>query len=174
MAGTRRPKKVDGRTVKMSTDERAERNAVILQMFLMARSEAQIARHPQVQLSQPTVHNIIRDELKRAAKRRELLQDQSLTIWVERFETLIYRCWPKVAAGDLKAIEVGRRLLETYARINDMFGEGVPGGSITPPMSDDELDMVEDGSPAFEALDDLTKYRLRAHREGQQQQRAEP
>jgi hypothetical protein len=163
MAGRKRADgKDDRRSVRLSAEERAERNAFILQAFLAGRPERWIARHARVQLSPSWVHDIIKSELQGAAKRQELLTAEAKTIYVERLEMLIGRVMPKVLEGDLKAIEVGRRLLEQQARFYDFTEER---GIIVPPMGDAELDNLEEGSPEWDQLDDLTKYRLRQQRE---------
>jgi hypothetical protein len=153
---------LDRRKVRLTLEQRAERNALIMQYYLAARPERWIAAHPRVQLSQQRVHQIIAEQLKSAASRQGLLSEHAMTVYVERLEFLYGRVAPKAAEGDLKAIEVGRRLLEQYARLYDLNEERSP--ALMPPMSDDELDMMDEDSPAYQSLDDLTKYRLRAHR----------
>jgi hypothetical protein len=162
---------LDRRKVRLTQEQRAERNQLILQFFLAGRSEVWIGKHPKVLLTSPTVHNIIADQLKLAAKRQGLLSDQAMTVYVERLELLWGRVSPRImdpdpeqAATQLKAIEVGRRLMEQFARLYDLNEERTP--VIMPPMADEELDVDED-SPAFQQLDDLTKYRLKQHRKEQ-------
>jgi hypothetical protein len=165
MAGKRR--RVDGnldrRSARLTAEQRQERNAFIFQAFLAGRTERWIAAHPKVMLTSPWVHDIIKAELLGAAKRQELLADQAKTIYVERLEMLISRAWSKVMDGDLKAIEVGRRLLEQQARFYDLTEER--GIMVTPPMSDAEMADMDENSPGYQMLDELTKYRLRQQRE---------
>src|SRR6185312_8744288 len=172
MAGTRR--RVDGnldrRSARLTAEQRRERNEFILTAFLAGRTERWIANNSKVKLTSPWVHEIIKAELTGAAKRQELLTDQAKTIYIERLEMLISRVMPRVMDSDpehsatqLKAIEVGRRLLEQQARFYDFAEER--GIIITPPMSDAELSEMDEDSPGFAELDDLTKYRLKQQRE---------
>lgn len=155
--------KDDRRSVRLTNEQRVERNGFIFQAFLAGRPERWIAAHPKVQLTPSWVHDIIKSELQGAAKRQEMLTDQAKTIYVERLEMLISRVMPKVMEGDLKAIEVGRRLLDQQARYYDISEEH--GIFVTPPMSDAELSDLDEDSPEWERLDDLTKYRLKQRRE---------
>ena len=166
----RKPRKaapgyVDGRTVRSSLtrEERAARNELIMNYFLAGRTQQWIAQHPKVQLRQETVWGIIHTELQNMAKRQGLLTPDALTIYVGRLEMLIGQAFPRALQGDPKMIEVGRRLLEQYARLYDLAPEQ-RSAVMLPPMSDDELQLLDENSPAFQALDDLTKYRLRQHK----------
>jgi len=170
----RREHKVDGsldrRSVRLTAEQRNERNDFIFQAFLAGRPERWIAAHHKVQLTRSWVHDIIKAELTGAAKRQELMTEQAKTIYIERLEMLISRVMPRVMDSDpehsatqLKAIEVGRRLLEQQARFYDFAEER--GIIITPPMSDAELSEMDEDSPGFAELDDLTKYRLKQQRE---------
>src|SRR4029077_1039061 len=165
MAGTKR--RVDGkpdrRSARLTNEQREERNEFILTAFLAGPTERRIAANPKLQLSKTWVHDIIKDQLTGAAKRQELLTDQAKTIYVERLEMLISRAWPKVMEGDLKAIEVGRRLLDQQARFYDLAEER--GGFIVPPLSDAEMTDMDENSPGYALLDELTKYRLKQQRE---------
>jgi hypothetical protein len=142
----------------LTREEMAKRNALIMQMFYSGRTEVSIANSAQVGLSQPRVHEIIVKGLAADSKAQELLTAQSLTIYTARLEFLMSRAWQKIVEGDLKAIEVGRRLLEQQARLYGLVEERAPSFPI-PPVSDEEL--MDESSPAFNALDDLTKYRIR-------------
>jgi hypothetical protein len=160
---------LDRRKVRLTQEQRAERNALIMQYYLASRPERWIAAHPRVLLSQQRVHQIIAEQLKSAASRQGLLSEHAMTVYVERLELLWGRVAPKVmdadpehGASQLKAVEVGRRILEQFARLYDLNEERTP--VLMPPMSDDELDMLDEDSPAYQSLDDLTRYRLRAHR----------
>jgi hypothetical protein len=156
----------DRRSARLTQEQRVERDALILQLYLAGRPLDWIAKHPRVTLSMTRVHEIIHRELQALASNQGLAREQALTIYTARLETLIGRVWPQVAEGNLKAIEVSRRLLEQYARLYDLNDERNPV-TLTPPMSDDELSMLDEASPAFQQLDDLTKYRLKQHRENQ-------
>ena len=154
---------LDRRSARLTAEQRRERNEFILTAFLAGRTERWIANNSKVKLTSPWVHEIIKAELTGAAKRQELLTDQAKTIYVERLEMLISRAWPKVMEGDLKAIEVGRRLLEQQARFYDITEERGP--MLVPPMSDAEMTDMDESSPGYALLDELTKYRLKQQRE---------
>jgi hypothetical protein len=136
-------------------EEREQRNYLIFARFIAGHSEWDIGRS--VGLSGPRVHQIIKAELKNAARHRQLLTDEALGIYVARLETLLKACWPKVLQQDLKAIEVARRLMESQARLYDLEEERV--GAI-PPMGEQEL--LSDDNPAN--LDELTKFRMQRGR----------
>jgi len=139
--------------------ERERRNALILQMFLGGWSEREIGRHPSVNLTGGRVHTIIKDKLEETAKQQNLMSERALNIYVARLETLIKAAWSKAVTGDLKAIEVGRRLLEQQARLYDLEEEGrIP---VIPPVSDQELDEDDESPPATE----LEAYRRRKIRD---------
>lgn len=73
-----------------------------------------------------------------------------------RLETLIRAVWPKVMDGDLKAVEVARRVLEQQARLYRLEEQRM--GAI-PPMAEQ---FVDDEDP--DELDELARYRLRHRR----------
>jgi hypothetical protein len=135
-------------------EQRERRNTLIMQFFFAGWSEREIARHHSVSLTPGRVHQIIAEEMKKLAGRHDLLSDQALPMYIERLETLLKATWPKAVSGDLKAVEVARRLLEQQARLWNLEEEGkLPA---VPPMSDQELD--EDGAT------ELERYRARRQR----------
>jgi hypothetical protein len=125
-------------------------------LFIAGNSEKEIARA--VGLTGVRVNQIIRRELKNAARHHQLLTDQALAIYTTRLETLIQRTWPGVLKQDYKAIELARRLLDQQARLYDLEEERLPG---LPPMTDQEL--IED-THGIDPRDELAKYRLRHRR----------
>lgn len=125
-------------------------------LFIAGNSERDIGRI--VKLTGVRVHQIIKAELKNAARHHDLLNDQALAIYITRLETLLKAVWPQVAKQDLKAIEVARRLLEQQARLYDLEEDRMPG---LPPMSEQEL--IDDESGA-DPRDELLKYRMRHRR----------
>jgi hypothetical protein len=136
-------------------EQRERRDALIMQFFFAGWSEREIARHHSVGLTPGRVHQIIDEQMKGLAGRHDLLSDQALPMYIERLETLLKATWPKAVSGDLKAVEVARRLLEQQARLWNLEEEGkLPA---IPPVSDQEL---EDD----EQLDQLAKYRARRQR----------
>jgi hypothetical protein len=136
-------------------EKREKRNTLIMQFFFAGWSEREIARHHSIGLTPGRVHQIISEEMKNLAGRHDLLSDQALPMYIERLETLLKATWPKAVSGDLKAIEVARRLLEQGARLWNLEEEGkLPA---IPPMTDQELDDDD-------TLDQLSKYRARRQR----------
>jgi hypothetical protein len=139
----------------VAQEKRERRNTLIMQFFFAGWSEREIARHHSVAVTPGRVHQIIAEEMKKLAGRHDLLSDQALPMYIERLETLLKATWPKAVSGDLKAVEVARRLLEQQARLWNLEEEGkLPA---LPPMSDQEL---EDD----DAADQLAKYRARRQR----------
>jgi hypothetical protein len=130
-------------------------------LFIAGNNEVEIARA--VDLTAQRVHQIIKAELKNAARHRELLTDQALAIYVTRLETLIKAVWPVVVqreneAARLKGIEVARRLLEQQARLYDLEEDRMPA---LPPMSEQDLGMDDE---SVDPRDELTRYRQRHRR----------
>lgn len=136
----------------LTNEERARRDTLIMQMFLSGWSYKDIGRHSHVNLTYARVHTIVKKALEDAANRQTLLQDKALAIYVERMEALMKATWPQAMQGDLKAVEMSRRLLEQMSRLYDLEEEGrVSTGSLPP--SDAELDEDSD--------DELAEYRKR-------------
>ena len=146
---------------KLTPEQRELRNAQILQMFIAGKSEMEIAKACDTDRS--LVNRLLKDALKDTAQHRELLNNQALSVYVTRLETLIEAAWVKVDEGDLKAIEVARRLLEQQAKLYGLAGSGGPSrvgpsGAI-PPLSDQQLEDPD------EPEDELAAYRQR-HKPG--------
>lgn len=140
-----------GSPKKLTPEERQARNALILQMFLAGWSEREIGRHQRIQMTGPSVHYTIKNELKRLTNRHDLMRDRAVAIYMERLEALLKASWPQAMSGDLKAVEVSRRIVDQMGRFYDLEEEGkVPA---IPPVSDQEL---ED-----EDADELSAYRKR-------------
>lgn len=135
------PDKSDGKPAEkaLSADERQLRDEQILNLFIAGHTNTSIARH--FRLTSQRVGQIIKEALKSDAPHREFMNNQALSVYVTRLETLIQAAWEKVEVGDLKAIEVARRLLEQQAKLYGLH-DPVSRGTI-PPMSDEELIDVE-------------------------------
>jgi hypothetical protein len=149
----------DKRGPKLTPEQRELRNAQILQLFIAGKSEMEIAKA--VDTDRSLINRLLKDCLKETAEHRELLNNQALSVYVTRLETLIEAAWVKVDEGDLKAIEVARRLLEQQAKLYGLAGSGGPTratGAI-PPLSDQQLEDPD------EPEDELASYRQR-HRGG--------
>lgn len=146
---------------KLTEDQRELRNAQILQMFIAGKSEMEIAKA--VDTDRSLVNRLLKDALKETAQHRELLSNQALSVYVTRLETLIEAAWAKVEEGDLKAIEVARRLLEQQAKLYGLAGSAAPTRATNtnpnPPLSDQQLEDPD------EPEDELAAYRQR-HRPG--------
>jgi hypothetical protein len=136
---------------RVTAKERAKRDALILDLFVAGRGQRVIGAHPQVNLTEARVNQIIKAELDRCAQDHILRNANAMTIYMARMEHLVQKAMSHVDADDLKAIEVTRRLMADQAKIYDLVDERVSAGP-TPPMSDAELD---DGEP----LDELAVYR---------------
>lgn len=148
MAAPRSPKP------RLSREEIDTRNFRIFTLFVAGNSEREIGRA--VGLSGGRVNTIIREELKKAGRHRRLLTDEALAVYQSRLETLIRMVWPKVAAQDLKAIEVARRVLEQQARLYDLEEERI--GAIAP-LAEQELADDDRANPV--ETDELARYRAR-------------
>jgi len=141
---------------KLTSEQRELRNAQILQMFIAGKSEMEIAKS--VDTDRSLVNRLLKDALKETAQHRELLSTQALSVYVTRLETLIEAAWEKVEQGDLKAIEVARRLLEQQAKLYGLAGSAPTRTSaVIPPLSDQQLEDPE------EPEDELAAYRQRHH-----------
>jgi hypothetical protein len=67
-------------------------------------------------VTRPRVHQIIREQLADADQQRGLLTDEAFSIHQERLERLLAANWEAAMAGDLKASEFCRRLLEQQSK----------------------------------------------------------
>lgn len=142
------------RTPRLTREEREKRNARILGLFVAGLSERQIGKA--VNLTGPRVHQILKEELKKEAASQQLVTDQALSLYVQRLDTLLASVWQKATrGGDLKAVEIARRILEQQARLYDLEEEKVPG---LPSAPESELEGAE------EIRDELQQYRLRHRR----------
>jgi DNA-binding CsgD family transcriptional regulator len=130
------------------------RDEKILRMMIAGASEREIART--VGLTRARVNQILKREIQRGDKHRQLLADEALTVHVARLETLIKAAWGKAINGDLKAIEVVRKAAESEARVL-----GVMPGAAVPSVAEDlsEFDMDDPGD-----RDELALYRRRHRR----------
>jgi hypothetical protein len=138
------------RRIPTTAAQREARNQVILNLFLAGYPQRAIAARPQVKLAERTVNGIIRRELDRATKDHVLRNENAMIIYLARLEQLVRAAFEHVNDGDLKAIEVTRRLLREQA---DVYGlADADARSPLPPMGDNELDQAE---PA----DELARYR---------------
>lgn len=148
MAGKRPPKPV------LSAALREKRDKLIIDMFLIGHTQQSIAQHPNVQLTQQRVHQIILDEMERGKEDQLLRNANAMSIYLSRLEILIREAMTQVVGGDLKAMEVARRLLEQQGKLYGLVVNGPAGRSnVIPPISDNDLEPDDD-------LDELTAYRM--------------
>jgi hypothetical protein len=106
----------------VSATQRRARDAVILQEFLAGASYREIGRDPRVHLSAQGVANVVHQELAEGAERRGLLREHAATIHAARLEMLLSAVWERALAGDCRATELARRILDQqgrFYRIND-------------------------------------------------------
>lgn len=136
----------------MKAEERAERDAKALQLFVAGATYRQIGA--MIGLRSPaSVDRIIKKELASAAQRRALLNDEAFSIHQERTERLFNAYWAPALKGDVRAAEICRRLLHQESRLYGLDAQSDPA----PPVTVDNYDDDEDA-------DELAK--LRARRSG--------
>ena len=136
---------------RLSGAARKRRDQLILDMFVAGNSQQKIADNPQINLTKMRVSQIVNAELERATKDHILRNENAMTIYMARMEILVREAFVHVTEGDLKAIELARRLMADQAKIYDIAEETVTAGPV-PPMSDTELDDAE-------PVDELARYR---------------
>ena len=127
---------------KLTREQMRERDEKILRLFIGGASEREISRSSGTSPSR--VHQILRREITRGNKHRELLRDQALDVYISRLDVLLRSCWTKAMAGDLKAIETARHVVEQQAKV-------VMGAPDIPAI---EFDPDFDGD-----ADELARYR---------------
>lgn len=139
---------------------RARRDIRVLNLFIAGSTYKQIGDHPEINLSPAQVHRIVTRELAKAAKRREVVADEALALFIERSEALLKAHWPRALRGDYKSSVIVDRQLSRQARLFglvDGMGNGGGTGAGEPP-EDSEAD-AEDGET--ESVTDIDKYRRR-------------
>lgn len=140
--------------------QRATRNAQILQMFLAGASYPAIANAVGLK-SVGTVHDIVQAELAAAGARRGLLTDEAFAVWQERTERLFRAHFGRAVEGDHKSAEICRKILAQQASMYqlDHSLEGLTSnmGAVD---QDDDTDPLNEQEP----MDELA--RLRAARAG--------
>lgn len=141
------------RAKPLTAAARAQRDELILDLFLAGHTQQQIAEDSRVKLGQPRVNQIINAELDRATHDHILRNENAMTIYMARMERLVRAAFTHVDDGELKAIEVARRLMGDQAKVYELVDLPTSGGAgPIPPMGDTELD--------DEALtDELSQYR---------------
>lgn len=137
----------------MKADERAERDAKALQLFIAGATYRQIGAAIGLR-SSASVDRIIKKELANAARRRALLSDEAFAIHQERCERLFQAHWGKALQGDHKSALICQRLLSSEARLYGLDADtSLPAPTLPVESMDDD-----------EETDELAK--LRARRSG--------
>jgi hypothetical protein len=153
MAAKRKPKPPP----RLTPAQREKRDNLILDLFLAGHSQRDIAANAQVKLSHYHVGRIIRTELERATKDHILRNENAMIILLARMESLVRKALEHVETGDLKAIEVARRLLREQI---DVYGLADVVRAPIPPMNDNDIEV--DGPQ----LDELARYRQQREKLG--------
>lgn len=138
----------------MTKEEREKRNYLIFARFLAGHSEREIGRA--VGLTGTRVHQILKAELKEAARHRQLLTDEALAVYQDRLEMLVKSTWPGVLRGELKAIEEARRLMEQQARLYNFEEQRQP---LLSSSAEREL-IPDDDAIDPDKLDELSRFRM--------------
>lgn len=133
----------------MKAEERAQRDARVLQLWLAGASYQQIAEAIGVK-SKGTIHHIIQRELADANERRKLLADEAYAMYQERLERLFQAHWGLALKGDHKSAMVCQRLLAQQARLYGLEADTVLPSPTMP------VDLAHD-----EAEDELAQLRAR-------------
>lgn len=107
---------------RLSADERFARDAFVLRLHLAGLSYRKIACHSRVRLSVHGVELALKRSLTRDRPGASTLSRQARHLYALRLESLLRSAWPKALAGDLKAAEHCRRLLEQEARLWGLAG----------------------------------------------------
>jgi len=152
------------RAKPLSAVQRGERDRLILDLFLAGHTQQQIADNPRVKLGQPRVNQIINLELDRATRDHIMRNENAMTIYMARMERLVRAAFEHVDDGELKAIEVARRLMGDQAKIYELvdLSPNAGGAGPVPPMGDTELDEEP-------LTDELSKYRAQRDQVKKQQ-----
>lgn len=153
------------RAKPLTAAARAQRDELILDLFLAGHTQQQIAEDPRVKLGQPRVNQIINAELDRATRDHILRNENAMTIYMARMERLVRAAFTHVDDGELKAIEVARRLMGDQAKVYELvdLSPTAGGAGPVPPMGDTELD----DEPL---TDELSKYRAQRNQVKDRQQ----
>jgi hypothetical protein len=100
----------------MKRAEREIRDARVMELFYGGASYRSIAEAVGLR-SHVSVGNIVQRELGSTAERRELLTDEAMAVFTERFEQVWRANWSKASDGDRYATMECRRLLGLAASV---------------------------------------------------------
>jgi hypothetical protein len=131
----------------MNAAERAQRDALALQLFIAGATYQQIADRIGLK-SRSAVHHIVQRELGEANERRKLLTDEAFSMFQERTERLFQAHWGLALKGDHKSAAICQRLLAQQSRLYGLDAEPAV------PLPAVELDDEEE-------LDELAQLRSR-------------
>lgn len=141
--------------------ERAKRDARVLQMYIAGATYRDIGER--LGMSHTNVDKVIRREMAKAAKRRDLLADQALATFVERTEAIFKAHFPNALRGDYKASVICDRILARQARLYGLT-EGAGAGTSMGPDDDEDTEppLRGDGDEAKEDVTRLDEWRRRS------------
>ncbi|MCV7174923.1 helix-turn-helix domain-containing protein [Mycolicibacterium sphagni] len=137
---------------RLTPEQRTLRDQEILRLFIAGHSEANIARA--VDTDRSLVNRRLKVLLAEANERSELLKTQAQNVYAARTEYLLTKAMEQAEKGDLKAIEVARRLLDGKAKVDGLLTGPSRTTAVIPPLSDAEL------TPEV-VVDELAEHRKR-------------
>lgn len=108
----------------MNREQREDRDADVLRLFIAGASYRQIAKVLNVGIA--TVSRAVAKQLAAGAQRRELLSTQALEIHTERTERLFQAHWTRALNGDTKSALVCQRILAQQARLQGLEADLTP------------------------------------------------
>lgn len=129
------------------------RDDTIIRLYLAGYTQEAIGR--KVGLSRVSVNKILKQQLATISKDQLFASENRMVIFLARQEQLLRAAFEHVENGELRAIEVARRLLAQQADIEGLTDD-LAGFTMPPPMSDNELTV-----PAPPTDDELAKFRQR-------------
>lgn len=143
---------------RVTKEQRAIRDRLVWQMFVSGVPYRDIGRHPKVKLSCRGVELSVRRTMETDRPHTEMLTGEARSVLLARLETLLRAAMPRAMDGNMRAVEVSRKLIEQEARVLGVGQPGHNGHDVDPGVRDDEPERDEDGLTALE------RYRLR-HKE---------
>lgn len=139
---------------KLTRDEMRVRDEKILRMFIAGASEYEISRS--VGVTRARVNQILKREIARGSRHRELLRDEALATYISRSDVLLRSCWSAAMAGDLRAIETARHVIEAQAKA--VMGSA----TVPPPIPETEDAQFDPDDP--DDVNELERYRRQRSR----------
>lgn len=128
-----------------------------MRLFVAGATYTEIARVVGLR-SSTSVANIVQREFSAPEQRRELLTDEAMAMWQERWERLWRAHWPRALDGDYRSAELCRKLLAQFALVYGL-GQQVP--VVGTKLDAVEVDQDDDGD-GMDVLSRLRADRARA------------